>query len=275
MVQNESPLTKLLSRLNLNQLSDDNFEGGSGVGGVTVENRLFGGLVAAQAFVAASRTSELNLHSLHSYFLRPARPEKPILYKVKKAKEGRNFHVRSVEALQDNDLIFQMQASFTNQSEGPRHQESPPKPPGPEECPNRDELRGRRISDAPIDVRMATPITESESLPPHQHIWLKPTGPLPDDANIHLAMLIYASDRTLLDTAWRPHANMGEHSGASLDHSVWVHRPTDFNAWHLYTMSSPSASLGRGLAFGAIYDRQGNRILSTAQEGVLRIKAKR
>ncbi len=268
-----NPLDRLIAKLSLETQSDSVFIGGSGIGGVTVENRLFGGLLIAQAFMAAAKTSSLDLNSLHSYFLRPARPNDPIYYRVSKIKEGRNFHVRLVEATQGDSQIFHMQASFTKQLSGPGHQDSVPAVASPESCPNRDELRGRNKEDSPIDVRMATQITESKALPPEQHIWLKPIGRLRDDPTLHLALLIYSSDRTLLDTAWRPHANLGDHTGASLDHAIWVHKPSDFNQWHLYTMHSPASGSGRGLAFGAMHNTHGQRILSTAQEGVMRLKA--
>jgi acyl-CoA thioesterase-2 len=51
---------------------------------------------------------------------------------------------------------------------------------------------------------------------------------------------------------------------------MWFHRAPRFDDWLLYTMRSPAAAGGRGLAIGAIYDRQGRRIVTTAQEGVLR-----
>ena len=273
MDSGNNPLNKLLTKLSLESASENEFIGGSGIGGVTVENRLFGGLLVSQAFIAAAKTSELSLHSLHSYFLGPARPNEAIHYSVSRVKEGRNFHVRLVEASQSGSVIFQMQASFTKELGGPGHQEKVPMVAPPESCPNRDELRGRNPDESPIDVRMATPITENKVLPPEQQIWLKPTGELPGDPILHLALLIYSSDRTLLDTAWRPHADRGEHTGASLDHTVWVHNTSNFNEWHLYTMHSPAAGSGRGLAFGAIHDDQGKRILSTAQEGVMRLKS--
>ncbi|MGK0221400.1 MAG: acyl-CoA thioesterase-2, partial [Limisphaerales bacterium] len=70
--QSNSPFDRLLKRLNLESPSKDKFIGGSGAGGVTANARLFGGLVAAQATMAAlkSTTQEFQLHSLHSYFLR-------------------------------------------------------------------------------------------------------------------------------------------------------------------------------------------------------------
>ena len=123
MESSNNPLNKLITKLSLETQTGDTFIGGSGTGGVTVENRLFGGLLVAQAFMAAAKTSSLDLHSLHSYFLRPARPNEPILYHVSKIKEGKNFHVRLVEASQGDSPIFHMQASFTKPLTGPGHQD--------------------------------------------------------------------------------------------------------------------------------------------------------
>ena len=47
---------------------------------------------------------------------------------------------------------------------------------------------------------------------------------------------------------------------------------TDTGDWLLYTCDSPSTSSGRGLARGMIYDRAGNLVASTAQEGVIRLR---
>src|SRR5262245_31056255 len=64
-------------------------------------SRLFGGLVAGQAMVAAARTvTGLSPHSLHAYFLEPGDPNQRIRYRVERLKEGRNFHARSVIAYQ-------------------------------------------------------------------------------------------------------------------------------------------------------------------------------
>src|SRR5262245_35907512 len=67
--------------------------------------RLFGGQVAAQAFVAAARTLdtalEQRIHSLHGYFLRPGRGGEPIRYDVRALKDGRNFSTRDVVASQN------------------------------------------------------------------------------------------------------------------------------------------------------------------------------
>ncbi len=265
-------LKRLVDRLLLEEVEVDVFRGGSGTGGVTVDNRLFGGLVAAQAAAAAARTADgIPMHSLHAYFLRPGRPERDMEFRVKRLKEGRNFQARAVEVWQREQLIFHLQASFTEPVAGVLHQAPLPSAPGPEASPNRDALRGRsNWAQMPIDVRMATEITVDQPLPAEQRVWLKPSGPLPEDPLLHLAVLVYASDRTLLETAWRPHADVGELAGASLDHSMWFHEIPRFDDWLLYTMESPAANAGRGLAMGGLYNQHGRRIASVAQEGLLR-----
>lgn len=265
-------LSKLIHRLNLTPGDNDVFIGGAGSGGVTADARLFGGLVAAQATMAAVRTvPEFPMHSLHAYFLRPGRPDADIEFHVTRSKEGRNFAVRNVAAWQAGAQIFQLQSSFQRLADGAEHQTEMPQVPSPHDLPNRDQMRGRdNWQDMPIDVRMITPITADAPLPPEQQIWLGVNGDLPDDPALHLALVVYASDRCLLDTAWRPHAGSGDLSGASLDHSMWFHHPPQFNDWLLYSTHSPAAAAARGLAFGAMYDTTGKHIVSVAQEGVLR-----
>jgi len=265
-------LQRLIRRLTLTPSAPDLYVGGAGEGGVTENARLFGGLVAAQACMAALQTvDEFPLHSLHAYFLRPGRAQADINFHVARSKQGRNFAVRSVSAEQNGELIFQMLASFQRPEQGVHHQPLMPDAPPPEGLPNRDQMRGRaHWRQMPIDVRMVTEITGNHPQPGEQELWLGVNGAFPDDPNLHMALVVYASDRCLLDTAWRPHADQGELSGASLDHAMWFHRAPRFDDWLLYATSSPAAAAGRGLALGSIFDRQGNLVVSVAQEGVLR-----
>jgi len=267
-------LQRLLRRLNLQAADADVFIGGAGEGGVTENARLFGGLVAAQATMAALRTvQEFALHSLHAYFLRPGRPDADIEFRVSSGKDGRNFAVRNVAAVQHAELIFQLQCSFQRTAAGADHQPRMPEVPAPDGLPNRDQLRGRsNWQDMPIDVRMITPITGAAPLPAEQQLWLGVNGELPEDPRVHLALVVYASDRCLLDTAWRPHADQGQLTGASLDHSMWFHRTPRFDDWLLYSTTSPAAAGGRGLAFGNLFARNGTHLVTVAQEGVLRAR---
>lgn len=267
-------LDKLITRLTLNQTDSATFQGGAGSGGVTENDRLFGGLVAAQAAVAAANTAgSFPIHSLHAYFLRPGRPASNITFKVTSSKDGRNFRVRHVEAWQSDELVFQLQASFQRQEDGVSHQITMPEVPAPEACPNRDKLRGRsHWQDMPIDVRMVTDIAEGEQRAAKQQVWMRVNGEIPEQPSLHLGLMVYASDRTLLSTAWRPHAHRGGMSGASLDHSMWFHRAPRFDDWILYDMHSPTAAAGRGLAYGAMFDQTGHCLADLAQQGVMRLR---
>lgn len=277
-----SALAKLHRRLDLPRVDTWEFTGGAGIGGTTEAARLFGGLVLAQATVAAARTvqdraGELQMHSLHAMFLRPGRPEIPIRFVVDPIKRGRNFHTRLITATQvdsraakpDVQTIFQMQASFGRFEPGVEHQDAMREVPPPEQSKNRDVLRGRDPAAMPIEVRMIDDLDEERPTAPTTAIWIRANGSMPTDPVLHLATLVYATDRAFLGTAWRPHAGRGQLAGASLDHSLWFHDAVTFDDWLLFDMHSPAARFGRGLVQGALYRRDGRRIASAAQEGSL------
>ena len=57
---------------------------------------------------------------------------------------------------------------------------------------------------------------------------------------------------------------------ASLDHTIWFHRPFRADEWWLYDQWSPSASGGRGLALGRVFTQDGTLVATVAQEGMIR-----
>src|SRR3954465_4791127 len=97
--------------------------------------RVFGGQVAGQALVAATRTVEDERHvpSLHAYFLRPGDPSIPILYDVDRIRDGRSFTTRRVVGIQHGKAIFNLKASFQAREEGLDFTvTAPPDTPSPE-----------------------------------------------------------------------------------------------------------------------------------------------
>ncbi len=273
-----TPLTRLLRRLDLDQQDESLFIGYPGKG----EGSLFGGMVAAQSVMAAGRTvHERSLHSLHGYFLRPGRHDVAIQFSVDRIREGRTFSTRSVVARQDGEAIFNLSADFTRPEEGISHQDPMPDAPEPGELPDWEDLRAQlmgggaqRRADGPVEVRVCDPDSTEPGvkLPARRRVWMRPRGRLPEDPLVHSAMLVFASDRTLLRTAARPHgATWRLRIGASLDHAVWLHHPAHFDDWVLFVSESPVAHAARALLLGAMYRRDGVRIASVAQEGLLRL----
>ncbi|WP_100445434.1 acyl-CoA thioesterase [Glycomyces xiaoerkulensis] len=250
--------------------------------------RVFGGQVAGQALVAAGRTvpAERRVHSLHGYFVRPGDSSKPILYQVENIRDGRSFSVRRTVALQGGQPIFFMSASFHIGEPGLDHADPPPADlPDPDQVPTLGErLKAdpERLSiwhriPRPIDVRYlgGSGYVRSGQRPAEarQSVWMKADGKLPDDPLIHVCVLTYASDLTLLDTVLSRHGAVwgpGGYLGTSLDHALWFHRTFRADEWFLYDAESPTASGGRGLAQGRFFDRDGHHIASATQEGLLR-----
>jgi acyl-CoA thioesterase-2 len=228
--------------------------------------RVFGGQVAGQALVAAGRTVERGtVHSLHAYFLRPGDPTVPIVYEVDRIRDGRSFTTRRVVAVQHGRAIFNLSASFHVAEQGLDHQRPMPAAvPSPEDLPAFEWGRG-------IDLRFVPP--EGKGIP-RQRLWMRADGTLPDDPLLHVCVVAYASDMSLLDSIMLAHDVTWDDPRlmvASLDHAMWFHRPFRADEWLLYDQESPSSSGGRGLGEGHIYRRDGTLVVSVVQEGLVRI----
>jgi len=112
---------------------------------------------------------------------------------------------------------------------------------------------------------------------PTRSYWVKAIGPVDDNPVHHQALLAYSSDYGLLDAALRPHAISLRDPNvmvASLDHSIWFHRPVRMDDWMLYVAESPAAGGARGFTRGTFYTRSGQLVASVAQEGLVRRKTR-
>jgi acyl-CoA thioesterase-2 len=282
------PLDDLLALLDLEPLEVNIYRGRNRDLGT---GRVFGGQVFAQALVAARRTvsGPREAHSVHGYFILPGDLAAPIVYFVDRLRDGNSFTTRRVTAIQHGQAIFNLSASFHIAEQGLEHQSESPvvKPPeelAPElelirEMADRlpESLRPVLTQDRPIDFRPVTPLDpfRPEKRAPVRHVWLRATSRLPDDALTHQAVLAYASDYGLLTTSLQPHGVSYRSRGlqlASLDHSLWLHRPFRADEWLLYAMDSPVAAGARGFARGTIFTRDGTLVASVAQEGLVRMR---
>jgi acyl-CoA thioesterase-2 len=283
-----TPLEDLVTLLDLEPIEVNIFRGQS-----PDENRqrVFGGQVAGQALVAATRTideSDRMVHSLHAYFLRSGDPGVPILYEVDRLRDGKSFSTRRVVAIQHGKPIFNLQASFQKIESGLEyHITMDPTTPPPESLPDfktrmepYKELLGEWYHrPRPIDQRYVDgdPFSRKGNPQPGQRVWIRADGTLPDDQVLHSCILTYASDMTLLDTALMPHGigwSDGTVQMASLDHAMWFHRPFRADQWMLYQQTSISTSNARGLAEGHIFTQDGQLAVTVVQEGLTRLISK-
>lgn len=275
----------LVRLLDLEKIEEDIFRG---VSPRSRWQRVFGGQVAGQALVAAGRTvpADRPVHSLHSYFIRAGDPESPIIYQVDRVRDGRSFTTRRVTGVQHGQPIFSLSASFQLVQPGIDHQSDMPEAPPPESLPTLEERYADspdaaaffKMMPRPIDLRYVDdPPWQQHAQGPRSgltRVWMRANGRLPDDPLIHVCVLTFASDMTLLDSVLVQHglaAGIHPISIASLDHAIWFQRPFRADEWFLYVSSSPSASGSRGLATGRFFAQDGRHLASVVQEGMIRV----
>eukprot|EP01138_Halocafeteria_seosinensis_P013225 gb/GECG01013507.1/.p1 GENE.gb/GECG01013507.1/~~gb/GECG01013507.1/.p1 ORF type:complete len:335 (+),score=31.82 gb/GECG01013507.1/:1-1005(+) len=260
---------------------------------------VFGGQIAAQAMVAAHRTTvseEVSVHSFHSYFLLPGDSSRPILYSVDRTRNGRSFETRSVKAIQNGEAIFMCEVQFHRPEETRLvHQDEMPSAPNPENLESETEMLTKYLEDPrlpedyrpriekainrpfPIDIRPLYPVDllDPKPTPPRQFFWIRSKQEIGEDPYMHRCIAAYASDWSLCGTSLRPH---GIHKSSpnvkvitSLDHCMWFHEDFRSDEWMLYEMYSPVAKGGRGLNFGRLFRRDGKLAVTVVQEGLMRL----
>jgi len=250
-------------------------------------DRVFGGQIVGQALVAAQRSAEGRpAHSMHGYFLRPGIPSEPIHYRVERLRDGRSFATRRVVAIQKEEAIFSLSASFQDVEDGLEYQRRRPESAPPsgelyEDTIKRESARFGKVD--PNDPRFGIPVevrtegglllfedTEHDS---EVRTWFRSRGSLPDEPVIHQAVLAFASDVTLLVSVVRPQPTGIRSPGfksASIDHSMWFHRPFRVDDWLLFIQESPVTTGGRGFVRGEFYTENGELVASATQEAMLR-----
>ena len=197
--------------------------------------------------------------------------------------------MRRVAAIQHGQPILVFAASFQKSEPGLEHQFHMPEVPQPEDVDPTHQPEPEILATlppkmqrwlsrmGPFEMRPIYPRDEVRppKRPPYQQVWFRlreGVGDIP--AELHQALLAYASDFHLLGTATFPHGISYYQPNvqmASLDHALWFHRAFRADDWLLYSLDSPSAQDSRGLARGMVYDRHGKLVASTAQEGLIRV----
>ncbi|MGI9577819.1 MAG: acyl-CoA thioesterase [Microthrixaceae bacterium] len=238
---------------------------------------LYGGQVVAQALVAAGRSveAEYEVHSMRAYFIRRGAEAEPVRYEVERIRDGRTFVTRRVVARQNGTAILNLEASFQRGEASEDIETVPMDPSVP------------RPGNAAHDLSESwSPAFEREWVPDvpdsfgggRAVAWLQATGHLSDDPVIHAAGCAFMSDDLPTDAVIRAHPIAAEAEEirhevlftASLDHTIWFHRPVRCDEPNLHDFSCHSFVGGRGLALGHIYSASGEHVATVAQEVLIR-----
>ncbi|MFJ2264142.1 acyl-CoA thioesterase [Streptomyces sp. NPDC087844] len=259
--------------------------------------KAYGGDLVAAAAAAAMRsvTDAKTLHSMHSYFLRPADIGAQVRYEVEVLRDGRGYSTRQVRGYQNGRPLYVCLANFAaGEPGGTFHAEFAEVVPDPEDLPGAaaylEERSGGSMTEESkaywsagrsFDMRhVPGPVyltVEGKRLP-RQAVWVRPFDRLRTvegltGAQRDLAALAYVCDYTILepvlrvlDLAW---ADPGLVT-ASLDHAMWFHRPGPVGDWLLYVQEAVAADAGRGLGTGRFFTRDHRHLATVVQEGMIR-----
>ena len=283
--------------LDLERLGANRFRGRSQPGTST---RMFGGEVAGQAARAAmlsewGRPGERLMHHGHASFLRAGDSARPVTHRVHVLREGRTYTTCRVDAMQGEDLILTMTVGLTSGPPAqPRpplaHQAHAPLVTPPEACPDPWEAYAddesvlvwldRYFATKPFDVRFPTPphraqISRHGIATPRQRVWLRLLSDVPDTHSWRVGAFTFVSDAMLLTTALGPHGVAFDEPNvqlATITHTMWFHHDADPHDWFLYDMGVEWSGRERGLCVGTMYGREGVRIASFGQEGLMRVR---
>ena len=243
----------------------------------------YGGQLLAQALIAAGKTVEQKEpQSLHATFVTAGRESLPMEVTVERIRDGRSIAIRQVALRQDGKPVLIAIASFHRNATATEVAAAAPEITPPEQTPlfsdwlskagsafqswvNRTPALEFRLPEAPRFLG-------GEGTNASRSHWMRLRAEMGDDRLLHAGLLAYASDYFLMDMVFRAHPaeDFTGLTGLSLDHAIWFHRPSNFDAWHLYTQEAVTISGERGLARGAIYDRDGHHVATTTQEVLIR-----
>jgi acyl-CoA thioesterase-2 len=231
---------------------------------------LYGGQIVAQALRAAASTVDegLEVHSLRSYFIRRGDHTEPIRFEVDRIRNGRSFATRRVIARQAIGAILNLESSF-QRPEPSLDMQTIAMATG---IPDPESL----ISDSwtQSTERRFVPralITDAEFGAGRTLAWMKVNAALGDDQLLHRCWLAYLSDDLPAD-AVQAATEIGDQDRfvASLDHTIWFHRPVRADQWHLHDFTCHNYVGGRGLAIGHVFAADGVHVATVAQEVLLR-----
>jgi acyl-CoA thioesterase-2 len=241
---------------------------------------LYGGQIVAQALSAAAAgvNDEFAVHSLRAYFIRRGDHTHAVLYEVDPLRDGRSFTTRRVVAHQAAGAILNLEASFQR----------------PEESVDIETVAAPFSMFDPdqLDQGSWSPVFERAMVPAGGEAdwvsrdgagramgWFRSVGSPGERQVDHAAALAYMSDDLPTDAVVRSHplsraAGLdADHSvfTASLDHTMWFHRPFRADEWHLHDVSCHTFVGGRGLAIGHVFTLEGLHVATFAQEVLLRL----
>ncbi|KAI1732540.1 thioesterase-like superfamily domain-containing protein [Ditylenchus destructor] len=282
------------SWMKLQQISEDIFKGERAP---MKQCCISGGVILTQALAATYKTVPLEflLNSFHAYFVSDDKGS--IIYEVKRLRNGRNFVIRSVEAIQHGQIIYTFEFLFQNEPNASKFKVTPifPNVTAPETMQSVPEFEHFRnefcMQDCrnvnpnkvalDIDIRLCehdvfhkeTGVTKSdenvEMLPNKKYFWVRYCDhvDIGDFKSAHF-VLTYISNLIATRTVQIPFYSIQPLKNVTLfDQSMWVHEfRFDVNEWLLFEQEYNVYTHTSSIVSSRVWTRSGSLLASTKQE---------
>ncbi|MGQ0698872.1 MAG: acyl-CoA thioesterase [Panacagrimonas sp.] len=257
---------------------------------LNMNGMLFGGQFIANTLSAAQLTAGSRVpRSFQGVFMRPGRPDSPLELDVERVHDGARLSHRRVRMIQAGRTIFMAQVYLGEAAAtaGQGHQSMPAGLAiNPDTLAETQELaeryrdrinptvHARMVRKKAVLVKPLNPefALVSRAPEPRLAIWLKPAVAVSSEPLMQYAALAFFSDYWLCWPSRSPYVETvldRTNSMSSLDHSMWFHAEPCVDDWLLYEVESPFADGNFGLGRGALYDRGGRLLASSAQQCLL------
>jgi acyl-CoA thioesterase-2 len=231
-----------------------------------------GDLLARCALAALAASSGGVVTALHADWLAAAKPDMPIALRVTPQGAGGRYEVLGTAAAP----VCRVSASVGAPSGTQSYQDAalPPGLPHPESLPATVEYARKEgwpeaYAAGPVEFRRIGPLKPDRARgeSSEQVSWLKLRAPLPHDAGIEQAALVFLA--TFYDH-WEFERRLGEHfdypSLSLCSHALWLHRPLRPDAWLLLRATSRVAAAGRALGMRELFAADGALLATVVSE---------
>ncbi|WP_110180357.1 acyl-CoA thioesterase [Nocardioides solisilvae] len=252
------------------------------------EDRVFGGLLLAQAVVAAGRSVPAHHRpfTLQADFVAGVPTDEPLRWRVDHVSEAASLTTRrtTLVAPDGSERFTALSRWGSVRDDLADHRPAAARAaPAPEELPGLPERFGddERIprwwrAERPVHFRHteAPPYVETTARQDHQSAWLRTTSALPDDPVVHAAVVAYVTDMSILEGAFRALGSRRHAPGSrilSLTHTLAWHAHPDLSSWHQFDSEVRAVAHGRTQGEGRIFDRDGHHVVTAGQVGLVRL----
>lgn len=235
---------------------------------------IFGGQLLAQAIYAAAQSvsQDRAVNAIHAQFLTFGDPKAALDFFVRETRDGRSTCHRQVEIRQEDRVLMVASIGFQALSGGFEFQEPAPVVPAPDALfVQEGDLFGPTGDSEvfPFDARLC-PAGDSDTNNVSD-IWVRCTLESCETPLWQQMLFAFVSDSTIMHSALLPHELDFDQEGlfvATMNHTLWFHRPCDPRQWMLMHSRGMSTGGGRALSFANAYSESGILFASASQEAI-------